>query len=83
VNHEVEPFPPDNAFLVQFAAEVDATFRVFSGRLEHLESGLRTRFATRGEVFALLAKTLLAKMLGKPNRAAASPGKVGAKPDQN
>jgi len=77
VNHEVEPFPSDNAFLVQFAAEVDATFRVFSGRLEHLESGLPTRFASRDEFFALLAK-----MLGKPNRAAASPGKVGAKPDQ-
>jgi len=72
-----KPLPPDKALLVQFAAEVDATLRVFSGRIEHLESGLRTRFGSREEFFASLAK-----MLGKPNRAAATSGKVGAEPDQ-
>jgi len=53
-----KPLPSENAFLVQLGEEVDPTLERFTGRVEHVESGLRARFDSRDELFALLARML-------------------------
>lgn len=52
------PLPTENAFLVQLAGEVDPALGEFSGRVEHLASGLRARFGSREELFVLFARML-------------------------
>jgi hypothetical protein len=52
------PLPTENAFLVQLVGEVDPALDAFAGCVEHLESGLRTRFRSREELFALFARML-------------------------
>jgi len=53
-----KPLPTENAFLVQLGEEVDPSLETFAGRVEHVESGLRARFGSREELFALLARML-------------------------
>ncbi len=65
--------PTDRAFLVQLSAEVDETLQEYSGRLEHLDSGLRGRFDSREEFFALLER-----MLRERTRAQSASGDVHA-----
>lgn len=50
--------PTENAFLVQFAEDVDPARNAFAGRVEHLESGARARFGSREELFVLFARML-------------------------
>ncbi len=50
--------PPWKAFLVQFNRETSPRTRVFSGRVEHLNSGHRARFGSKEELFAVLAQLL-------------------------
>jgi hypothetical protein len=52
------PLPTENAFLVQLAEDVDPVCGAFAGRVEHLESGVRARFRSREELFALFARML-------------------------
>jgi hypothetical protein len=53
-----KPLPVENAFLVQLGEEVDPQLETFTGRLEHVETGLRARFGSRDELFAQLARML-------------------------
>src|SRR5262245_33204094 len=52
------PLPTGNAFLVQLAEEVDPAHGELTGRVEHLESGLRARFGSPEELFAQFASML-------------------------
>ena len=52
------PLPTENAFLVQLAGGVDPALGELAGRVEHLESGLRARFGSWEELFALFARML-------------------------
>jgi len=50
--------PPWKAFAVQFSQETHTRPDVFSGRVEHLNSGRRARFASRQELLAVLERLL-------------------------
>ena len=50
--------PPWRAFVVQFSAESDTRTGVFSGRVEHLNSGRRAQFGSRQELLAALVRLL-------------------------
>ncbi len=50
--------PPWKAFVVQFSREATAGGKVFAGRVEHLGSGRRARFAS-GESLISVLETLL------------------------
>jgi hypothetical protein len=46
--------PAWKAFVVQFSREAPAAGGSFSGRIEHLSSGRRSRFSSREELLAAL-----------------------------
>ena len=54
--------PPDlpvyKAFVLQFTRETRTHGGAFSGRLEHMSSGRRARFASRQELLGALEKML-------------------------
>jgi hypothetical protein len=50
--------PAWKAFTVQFSAETGAGRGVFSGRVEHLNSGRRARFASKEDLLAVLDRML-------------------------
>jgi hypothetical protein len=50
--------PPWKAFVVQFSTETGARTRVFTGRVEHLNSGRRARFASPQDLLAVLRRLL-------------------------
>jgi hypothetical protein len=50
--------PAWKAFTVQFSTETDASSGLFSGRVEHLNSGRRARFGSRQELLAVLERLL-------------------------
>jgi hypothetical protein len=50
--------PAWKAFAVQFSQETGIRPDVFSGRVEHLNSGRRARFASRQELLAVLERLL-------------------------
>ena len=50
--------PAWKAFAVQFSAETVAGGRVFSGRVEHLNSGRRARFVSKADLLAVLERML-------------------------
>ena len=50
--------PAWKAFVVQFTREAGAGTGIFSGRVEHLSSGRRARFASREELLAMLTELL-------------------------
>jgi hypothetical protein len=50
--------PAWKAFAVQFSTETGPESDVFSGRVEHLNSGRRARFASKAELLAVLARML-------------------------
>ena len=50
--------PAWKAFAVQFSYETSTRTGVFSGRVEHLNSGRRARFASRRELLATLERLL-------------------------
>jgi hypothetical protein len=55
---EAPALPVWKAFVVQFSRETTAKTGTFSGRVEHLSSGRRARFATTAELLAVLWKML-------------------------
>ena len=50
--------PPWKAFVVQFSADTRAGGKVFAGRVEHLNSGRRARFASPQDLIAALEHLL-------------------------
>lgn len=50
--------PVWKAFVVQFSRETSSSTGAFSGRIEHLSSGRRARFASTKELLATLGKML-------------------------
>ena len=50
--------PPWKAFVVQFSRETSTGTGVFSGRIEHLNSGRRARFASKDELLENLIRLL-------------------------
>ncbi len=61
--------PYAKAFVVQFSAETGARLEHAAGRVEHLETGRRTRFAS---VYDLLAG--IVALLGEDDNAPRKPG---------
>ncbi len=55
---EAPTLPAYKAFVVQFSRETSPHTRTFSGRVEHMTSGRRARFASAQELFSVLAKML-------------------------
>jgi hypothetical protein len=56
---EVPSLPVWKAFVVQFSRETNPRTRTFSGRVEHMSSGRRARFASGQELLAVLGKLLV------------------------
>jgi hypothetical protein len=54
----VAALPAWKAFVVQFSRETESRGLVFSGRVEHLNSGHRLRFASEEELISVLRKML-------------------------
>lgn len=54
----VPALPAWKAFAVQFSKGSGGGARVFSGRIEHLQSGRRTTFASRDELVETLERML-------------------------
>jgi len=50
--------PYANAFVVQFTAETDARLEHAGGRVEHLQSGRRARFASTADLLACMVSLL-------------------------
>jgi hypothetical protein len=50
--------PYAKAFVVQFAAETDADLNHAAGRIEHLQTGQRSRFASLDEMLARMRAIL-------------------------
>jgi hypothetical protein len=50
--------PAWKAFTVQFSAESGASTGVFSGRVEHLNSGRRARFGSKQDLLTVLERML-------------------------
>jgi hypothetical protein len=61
---EVPTLPVWKAFVVQFSRETGAQPGTFVGRIEHMNSGRRARFASAQELVAALGKML--EQLGEP-----------------
>jgi hypothetical protein len=55
---EVPALPVWKAFVVQFSRETRTQTGTFSGRVEHLSSGRRSRFASKEELFAAVGTML-------------------------
>jgi hypothetical protein len=58
VADSVPALPAWKAFAVQFSKGSGGGARVFSGRVEHLQSGRRTTFSSRDELVAMLERML-------------------------
>ena len=54
----IPAFPVWKAFVLQFSRETGTQAGIFSGRVEHLSSGRRARFASREELLPVLSKML-------------------------
>ena len=50
--------PRTRAFLVQFSDQTTPDTGLLDGRIEHVESGLRGRFASREELWAFIERVL-------------------------
>ncbi len=51
-------FPDSRAFVIQLSDETDPAARLPVGRIEHVESGLRERIASREEIWAFIERVL-------------------------
>jgi hypothetical protein len=57
-SEDVPALPVWKAFVVQFTRETSSQTGAFSGRIEHLSSGRRARFASTKELLATLGRML-------------------------
>ena len=56
--HSPPALPYAKAFVVQFSAETDARLVTATGRVEHLQTGRRSRFASVDELFTSITVML-------------------------
>ena len=56
--HTQPALPYAKAFVVQFSAETDPRLGTTTGRVEHLQTGRRSRFATADELLAWIMAML-------------------------
>jgi hypothetical protein len=56
--HTPPALPYAKAFVVQFSAETDPRLGTTSGRVEHLQTGRRSRFASADELLAWIMAML-------------------------
>jgi len=57
--HKAVPsLPAWKAFVLQFSSETGARTGVFSGRVEHLNSGRRARFVSKQDLLVVLERLL-------------------------
>jgi hypothetical protein len=73
LNERAEPaqsaaLPYDKAFVVQFTAETAASLTPAAGRVEHLLSGRRSRFASIEEFLACIVALLANSTKPSPQR---------------
>jgi len=54
----MERLPQARVFVVQLSEDTDPVARLPSGRVEHIESGLRGRFSCREELWIFIEKVL-------------------------
>lgn len=54
----LRPLPANRAFVVQFQAQSAGESPCCQGRVEHLASGQAARFASQGELWAFISRTL-------------------------
>ena len=69
--------PYEKAFVVQFTSETGANLTPAAGRVEHLLTGRRSRFASIEEFLACLATLLVDQAQAAPKRGR-RPGRKGA-----
>jgi hypothetical protein len=50
--------PDSRIFVVQLSDQTDEAAQAPTGRIEHVESGLRTRFSSREEIWAFITRIL-------------------------
>jgi hypothetical protein len=55
---DVPMLPVYKAFVVQFTRETRSATGTFAGRIEHMSSGRRARFASKQELLAMLERML-------------------------
>ena len=73
--------PYDRAFVVQFTAETSTRLKRAAGRVEHLQTGRRSRFASIDEFLACVAALLDDHTKTTPKRSAAAGRKGRARPN--
>ena len=56
--YSMSKLPQARAFVVQLSDETDRSARLPSGRIEHLDSGLRGRFSCREELWRFIERVL-------------------------
>lgn len=67
----VPELPAWKAFVVQFSREADVKTGIFSGRIEHLNSGRRARFTSAADLVKLLERLLAEIGTDPPERSEA------------
>ena len=73
--------PYDRAFVVQFTAETSNRLERAAGRVEHLQTGRRSRFASIDEFLACVAALLDDHTKTSPKRSSAAGRKGRARPN--
>jgi hypothetical protein len=56
--HTQSALPYAKSFVVQFSAETDPRLGITTGRVEHLQTGRRSRFASADELLAWMTAML-------------------------
>lgn len=73
------PLPYARAFVVQFTSETDARLEHAEGRVEHMLSGRRVRFASAVDLLACIARLLADERREQAKRNVPAAGKTGAR----
>jgi len=71
--------PYARAFVVQFTSETDARLKHAEGRVEHMRSGRRVRFASAVDLLACIVRLLADDRREQANRDVPTAGKRGAR----
>ena len=66
--HTPSPLPYARAFVVQFSAETDARRGTVTGRIEHLQTGRRSRFVSTDELLAWIMAMLAGADIPREDR---------------
>jgi hypothetical protein len=66
--HTPSTLPYARAFVVQFSAETDARRGTVTGRIEHLQTGRRSRFVSTDELLAWVMAMLAGSDIPREDR---------------